>query len=249
MLAAALACGRGAVVSHLSAAALLDLRDQAPVVVDVIACGEAGRTIDGIRRHHVPRPKGGEAGACDGVPCTSPSRTLVDLAGVLGERALRAVTERAAVDGILDLHGIDEILAARRRRGARLLRRILREWQPRETVQSQRKRHPDLRSELEARLLMLLTRADLPAPRCNRPLQAGGKRFVVDFLWPEQRVVVETDGRRFHGHAAAFERDRFRDRTLQAAGYRVVRITYAQIEREAELVAATIRHLLSGDFG
>jgi len=73
--------------------------------------------------------------------------------------------------------------------------------------------------------------------------------FEVDFLWPHQRLVVETDGERFHDNPPAFERDRKRDRILQLHGYRIVRFTHAQIEKEPDAVITTIRRLLAADFG
>lgn len=72
-----------------------------------------------------------------------------------------------------------------------------------------------------------------------------GSVIEVDFLWPEQSVVVETDGERFHDNPFAFERDRRRDRELQLRGYRVVRFTYRHIEEEPDAVISTIRRLLA----
>jgi very-short-patch-repair endonuclease len=252
MLAATLACDREAVVSHRTAAALLGLRDQAPSVVDVISRGEAGRRIDGIRCHRTSFPGAEEVGRCDGVPCTSPSRTLVDLAGMLGERSLRRLVERAAVLRLLDVTAIERSLAARRRRGAPALRAILREWrgdEPSGTSVSGPREPPRLRSELEARLHALIAASGLPPPRCNSRVEADAEVVEVDFLWPSQRLVVEADGRRFHDDPLAFERDRRRDRALQLAGYRVVRFTHAQIAREPAAVVAAIRRLLAGDIG
>jgi very-short-patch-repair endonuclease len=249
MLAATLACGDGAVVSHLTAATLLDLRDRTPVVIDVIARGQSGRGIDGIRCHHVPPPQAGERGRCRGVPCTSPSRTIIDLAGTLGERPLRHLVERAAVLRLLDSTAIDESLAQRRRRGGQLLRSILRSWRPTGAPSPVRSAPPLLRSELEARLLMLVGATDLPQPRCNAKVETDAGSFVVDFLWPSHRIVVETDGWRFHDDPIAFERDRRRDRALQASGYRVVRITHLQIEEEPQAVISSIRRLLAREVG
>lgn len=251
MQAAVLACGEGAVVSHRTAAALLGLQERAPVVVDVIAPREAGRTIAGIRRHHVVPPLGSEVGACDAIPCTSPSRTLVDLAGLLGARSLRRAVERAAVLGMLDAAATAECLARERRRGAPVLRAILSEWKPeRGDGTGRRDEHsPRLRSVLEAHLLTLLSAAGLPDPLCNQGIEADGRRIEVDFIWPGQQLVVEVDGRRFHEGPAAFERDRARDQALQLSGYRVVRFTHAQIESEPEAVTSTIRRLLAAEFG
>ena len=125
-----------------------------------------------------------------------------------------------------------------------MLRRILADWRQDESAGPGRTRKPDLRSELEARLLSLIAAARLPAPRCNERVVADGAAFVVDFFWPERRLVVETDGERFHSHPSAFESDRLRDRALQLAGYRVVRFTYRQVEREPEAVVVAICRLL-----
>jgi very-short-patch-repair endonuclease len=256
MLGATLACGDGAVVSHRTAAALLGLLDRAPVVVDVISPRESGRGIEGIRRHHAPPPRGGEVGHCNGIPCTSPTRTIVDLAGILGERSLRHVVERATVLRILDVSAIEQLLARKRRRGAPALRSILRPWRGASISQSFKRGGvgsavPEapikLRSELEARLLALIRASDLPTPTCNQRVDAGDGNAVieVDFLWPAQRVVVETDGETFHGNPLAFERDRKRDRELQLSGYRVIRFTYRQIEEESDAVISAIRRLLA----
>jgi very-short-patch-repair endonuclease len=92
------------------------------------------------------------------------------------------------------------------------------------------------RSELERRMLRLIREAGLPAPLVNHPLGP----YLIDFLWPEQRLIVETDGYATHGHREAFERDRQRDATLQAAGYAVLRFTWRRITREPIRVAALL---------
>jgi hypothetical protein len=243
MMAAVLACGDGTVVSHVSAAALLDLHDRAPAAVDVIAPGQGGRTIAGIRSHNVRRPRENEVVGRAGIPCTTPARTLVDLAGVLGERSLRATVERAAVQGTLDLRAIEEVIAGGKRRGAPRLREILCGWS---AIRTEGERVGGrLRSELEARLLALIGAAGLPIPISNQVIQVEGSCVEVDLLWPAQRLIVETDGRRYHDHQVAFERDRRRDRLLQLAGYRVIRVTAAQIEGEPAGVLGAIRRFLA----
>lgn len=246
MQSAILACGAGTLVSHRSAGDLLGLLETGPRVIDVISPEAGGRQIDGIRRHDVPRPDSTEAGKCDGVPCTSPSRTLVDLAGILGETSLRKAVERSAVQAALDVDGTERVLAKHRRRGAPLLRRILREW-PRD--EAGRREPPDLRSELEARFLALISAAELPSPECNRILEVDGRRLMVDFLWRKLRFVVETDGRHTHDNAAAFERDRLRDRVLQLGGYRVTHFTYRQVELEPDSIVSAMRRLLGNSIG
>jgi hypothetical protein len=250
MLAATFACGPESVVSHRTAASLLGLQDRSPALVEVIAPGQSGRGMDGIRRHRVPVPHRQEAGHLGVIPCTSPARTIVDLAGMLSDRSLRRVVEQAAVLRILDVSGIERSLAERRRRGAPMLRSILREWRPPTTESGPGRANPPiLRSPLEAQLLGLIAASDLPPPACNHKIAIRSERIEVDFLWPEQRLVVETDGKRFHDNPLAFERDRKRDRVLQLRGYRVVHFTHAQIEKEPDSVISAIRHMLRADFG
>jgi len=237
MLAAVLACGEGSVVSHGTAAALLGLWERPPADLDVIAPVQAGRKIDGIRRRYVPPPSPGDALIHEGVPCTNPSRTIVDLASAFGERSLLSAVEQAAVLHLLDVSAIDAVLTGHRRRGSRLLRRILEDWRPLPAA-------PRVRSPLEAKLLPLIVSRGLPTPLINHKMTIVGRTLEVDCLWPEQRVVVEADGRKFHDNPAAFERDRRRDRNLQVAGYRVLRITWAQVDQEPEATLTAIRRLL-----
>ena len=97
------------------------------------------------------------------------------------------------------------------------------------------------RSPLEDRLLPLIRRARLPEPLVNHRVGP----YTVDFFWPDQRVIVETDGYATHGHRDAFERDRAQDAALTAAGYVVLRFTYLQVEREPHNVIAAIAAALS----
>jgi predicted transcriptional regulator of viral defense system len=101
---------------------------------------------------------------------------------------------------------------------------------------------PDLaRSELERRFLALCHRQELPLPEVNVRIDA----FLVDFLWREQRLVVETDGYRHHGTRSAFESDRERDVRLKLLGYSVLRFTHRQVRDDPERVAAAVTSLLA----
>ena len=97
-----------------------------------------------------------------------------------------------------------------------------------------------IRSELEERFQDFLIRAGLPLPQTNVVIEG----YEVDCVWPEQRVIVELDGHATHSPAYAFELDRARDRRLEAAGWRVIRITWRQLEQEEDLVEADLRRLL-----
>jgi very-short-patch-repair endonuclease len=96
------------------------------------------------------------------------------------------------------------------------------------------------RSLLEERFLRLCAQAGIPRPQVNVTVEG----LTVDFMWPLPRLIAETDGRRYHHHDRAFERDRLRDQRLLAAGWRVVRFTYRQVTREPGSVIAVLRNLM-----
>lgn len=241
LMAAVLACGKGTVVSHRSAGALLKLIDEGPVVIDVIASGSRGRKIDGIRFHRVRPPRLEETGTVAGIPCTSPARTLVDLAGTVGEWRLRSAFDQAAQRRVLDIAAIEASIDPRRR-GMKGLLALVEKWRDAAPLTKTRGK---LKSPLEAKVLPLLVQRDLPAPLINAPVEIANGRIEVDFLWREQRFVVEADSRDFHGTAVAFERDRWRDRELMRAGYSVLRVTHKEAEHEAEAVVDTVASRLT----
>ncbi len=237
LLAAVLACGDGSVVSHGTAAALLGLWENEPRLVDVIAPVEAGRKIDGICRRHVPPPFPRDRWLYEGVPSTSPSRTIVDVSGILREPLLGRTIEQAAVNGMLDVPEIDAILAGPRRRGSPRLRGLLDDW----------RRYPRamrIRSPMEAKLLPLLTRYEIPIPHVNERIEVGGERFEIDFRWPPQRLCVETDGGRYHDHPVAQARDSHRNRVLRRHGYRVHRLSWDDLEVRPAATMAELSRLL-----
>ena len=176
-----------------------------------------------------------------GIPCTSPARTLVDLAGVVGEWTLRGAFERAARRNMLDLAAIEASIDPRRR-GMKVLMKLIEEWRGAAPLLGKRGK---LKSPLEAKVLPLIVQRNLPPPLFNVPVQLANGRIEVDFLWPDHRFALEADSRDFHGTAVAFERDRWRDRELMRAGYSVLRVTNRQAEHEAGEVAATVAARLS----
>jgi very-short-patch-repair endonuclease len=238
MRAATLSCGGDSYVSHRSAAELHGLAERGPVLIDLISANQAGRQIDGVRWHRSAAPRPDEVTTVSGIPCTAVARTLVDLAGAVGERALRGFIEEAAVQRSLDLGAIDRVLRRGRRRGAPRLRALLAAWRTDGGADAK------LRSRLEARLRSRLAGCGLPLPRSNVMLDVAGTQIEVDFLWDDHRLVVETDGGATHSTPSAFQRDRLRDQLLVAAGYRVVRITWRQLELESDEVVTRIRTML-----
>jgi very-short-patch-repair endonuclease len=227
-LAAVLACGDSALLSHRSAAGLWGLMPSRASPVDVTAKpGRRGRA--GIISHE-GRVHAGERATRDGIPVTSVPRTLFDLAEVTDEAHLRRTFEEADRLNLLRMAALERI--CERGRGRRALRPIRRLMAQARTGAT--------RSSLEDRFVAFCREHRLPAPVINAPLLG----FEVDALWPRERLVVELDGFAFHHHRAAFERDRARDAILQAAGYRVIRLTHRRLVQEGSAVAEELRRLL-----
>jgi very-short-patch-repair endonuclease len=226
-MAAVLAYGPSALLSHHSAAAVWGISAPNPGSVDVIVPATARRSRPGIRVHRTNRTHSLNAAVKDGLPLTNPARTLLDLAPLLPQHDLDRATEQAQVLGLASHHDIEALLD-QGARGTKALRAALHD-------------EPSLtRSEAERRFRQLIRAARLPRPETNARV-AG---YEVDFLWRSHRLVVEVDGFTYHGSRAAFERDRTRDADLMAAGYRVVRFTWRQITCEPHAVVAQLAALL-----
>ncbi len=174
--AALLACGESAVVSHGTAAALWGLQDRWPALIDITVSCQTGRKIDGVRCRRCRYPTVDEIAVREGVTRTTPARTLVDNAGLLGTPSLRRMVERAAVLKLLDLHALRIALArAKGRRGIKALQLILEDWLTEDDSVA------DLRSDFEALVLPRLLARGLPRPVCNKRLVVDGHRIVPDF--------------------------------------------------------------------
>jgi very-short-patch-repair endonuclease len=225
-MAAMLACGERAAVSHRSAAVLWELLapQRGPIHVTVPT---QRRSRAAIRAHHSPLPST-DVTRRHGIRITTPARTLADLAASADEREL----ERAVAEALRRRLVSERALRAEARRGrpgASALRAVL-DAGPAFT-----------RSEAERRMLALIRAAGLPRPEAN----ARVGRYEVDLLWPAERLIVEVDGYAFHGGRRSFELDRARDRALTTAGYRVLRFTWRAIEGEKEAVVASVAAALA----
>jgi hypothetical protein len=234
MVAAVLASGPGAVLSHRSAGiwwGLLPLG--AAVRIDVsVPRGRRGAT--GVRTHRPRSLDAQDATYHDGIPITSVARTLLDLAATARPRELERALAQAERMQRYDGAAIAGVLArSNGHQGAGRLARAA--WT-----------EPALtRSELERRFLDIVDRAALPRPRVNVPLDAPDHgRIEVDFHWPKHRLIVETDGEESHGTHQAFTQDRRRDAALAAAGHRVVRFTWRDVTLDTERVERRLRKLL-----
>jgi predicted transcriptional regulator of viral defense system/very-short-patch-repair endonuclease len=230
-IAAVLACGPRAVLSHESAAWLWGFLPRCPTEPEV-SVPNTGRARVGIRAHRVRPFARGEIGTLEGIPVTSWARTLLDLAATGRGRRLQQAIEKAERLDRLDLAQIDDLL--RRRRGASGTRRL------REGVEIYR--DPAFsRARSELLFLDLVKRAGLRRPALNT-FVAG---YEIDAYWETERFAVEVDGWDTHRTRKAFEADPLRQEDLKLAGIDSIRVTARRIEREPKVVGQRLRKLLA----
>jgi len=232
-LAAVLAVGPGAVLSHRDAAGLHGVRPANHARIDVSTTGWAGSSVK-IAVHRTRSLDARDTTTVHGIPVTTVARTLVDLATIVPHDHLVSAIKQAERQRTFDLRQVDAAMArtrGRRGRGHRALREAIAE---RAALEGHRTRSP-----LEDAFLRVVGRARLPLPSTNAIVEG----FEVDAVWATARIAVELDGWQDHGTRHAFERDRERDATLTAAGWRVVRFTYHQVTQRPDLVLSTLRRL------
>jgi very-short-patch-repair endonuclease len=232
-MAAVLAAGPSAMLSHTSALRAWKLIGAGPLrPFHVTLLGGQVRRRPGIVFHHARTLGDTERTVLDGVPITSPVRTLVDGAGMLGSRELAkaiASAERLSLVAPAELAELAE--RYRGRRGMTLLRTLIGADSDRAFT----------RSEAEERCLALIRRAGLPSPHTNVPVGP----YELDFFWPDANVAVEVDGWAFHGTRSRFENDRRKDNWLRGRGIEVVRLTWRQITREPVASAVQVGQALA----
>ena len=218
-LAAVLACGPEAVLSHRSAAVLWNLLGANTELPIHVTAPSHRRAPAGVQLHCSVTSQFLHRHA---IAVTAPASTLIDLAATAPREELERALEEARLQRLVTDGELRQ--GVRCRSGARALRELL-------------EREPSFtRSEAERRLLSLPRRARLPKPHTN--VRVAGHE--VDALWPHQCLVIEVDGFAFHSSREAFERDRARDADLQAHGYRVMRVTWRQLTTRPEELAARL---------
>jgi very-short-patch-repair endonuclease len=232
-MAAHLACGPSSVLSHRSVAVLCQLLPALELLepVEVLVRGRE-RHRPGIVVRRAGNLRNDEITKLDGIPISTATRTIVDLAATVSARELEQALAQALALRLTTRTKLERALGgANGRRGTALLGELL-HGQAALT-----------RSEAEERLLGLVRRAQLPEPATNARI-AG---FEVDFLWRAAKLVVEMDGYAYHADASAFEKDRQRDFVLTATGLRVVRVTWKQLVQQPEVVLARLAQSLGQD--
>jgi very-short-patch-repair endonuclease len=226
-IAAVLAAGAGAVLSHTSAAAAWDLRPVGSGVVHITVPGDGGRRRRaGLRIHRSVTLAPSDTTRYRAIPVTTPLRTVIDLAATLRGRSLEHVLDLAEQRGLVDFAELHQ------RTIPSALRAVLCRYTAGTTV---------TRSEMEERFLALCDDHGLPRPNVNVRIEGE----EVDFVWPAARLIVEVDGYRYHRSPSQFETDRERDVKLAVAGWQVLRFTWAKITGRAPWVAAAISNRLA----
>lgn len=235
-LAAVLAVGPGAVLSHRDAAGLHDLRPANHERIDVTTTRRGRGSQSRITVHHTTQLHPLDVTTRRGVPVTSVARTIVDLASVVAKDSLAKAVNQAERQQTFDLNGVEAVLGRTTGRcgnGHAKLRAVLAETAAHGLHVT--------RSELEDRFLALLQRHGLPRPKTN--VWIGP--FQVDALWPTHRLAVELDGWKDHRTRRAFQHDRTKANALQAKGLRVLRYTYDDVVRRPAEVTRDLRGFLT----
>ncbi|MBA3867497.1 MAG: type IV toxin-antitoxin system AbiEi family antitoxin domain-containing protein [Solirubrobacterales bacterium] len=232
-MAAILACGEGALLSHRSAGALYGITEERRGVTEVSVPRRGKRTRPGIKVHNRPGLRVVDIGTLHGIPVTSPVQTMLDLATVLGPYGLERTVNEADKREVIDPETLRMALDARvGEPGVRRLRSLL----DRDTF---------LLSDSDLELLFrpIAAAAGLPRPLTKDWVNG----FEVDFHWPGLGLVVETDGWRYHRTPAVQRRDAIRDQTHTAAGLTTLRFSHWQVKYDPghvqAILAATATHL------
>jgi len=232
-MAAVLACGPEAFLSHRTALALWDLQQKESGAIEVTVRGPGKPGPHGVLVRCTRVLAGHDVTEVDGIPVTSLAWTMVDYAATATQRQVRSVLEALERRRIYIGRELDELLErTQNRKGVRTLRKAIAE------ITGPAPWH---QSVLEDRFHELVRGSDLPDYEANVLVEGE----LVDALWRKQRVIVELDGFAFHKSRAQFEADRRRDAKLTVAGYRILRVTQQRLQNEPEAVLAEIRALLA----
>jgi very-short-patch-repair endonuclease len=225
-MAAVLSCGPEALLGCRSAAQLWGLVDRPPPAIEIVVPAHVIRRRPGIRVRRQTHLSSEDRDERRGIPVTSPTATLIDLAAQAGRERTEAAVNAADRLGLIDPEELRAVLAAiSPRPGLRVLREIL-------------GRHTFTRTDsaLERQFLRLVRKVGLPMPKT----QAQVNGFRVDFHWPQLGLVVETDGLRYHRTPAQQARDLRREQVHAAAGLATLRFSAAQVRDEPARVRATL---------
>jgi len=226
------AAGAGSSLSFHSSAVRQKWSDVEPSL-HVSVPTTAGRVARGFVLHRVEPFHPDDVHEDDGMRCTTLPRTLLDLATVVEPRAIERTIAEAQFRREYSERALRRLVdRSRGRRGVGVLSTILAEHGIERTITN---------LELEERYLKLSRRAGFPMPLVNHWVEVPGGRFKCDFVYPDARLIVETDGRGSHTRDLQFEEDRRRDSILKLGGWEVIRFTWLQVVKQPEWVASTVK--------
>ncbi|MEX2194676.1 MAG: type IV toxin-antitoxin system AbiEi family antitoxin domain-containing protein [Thermoleophilaceae bacterium] len=234
-MAAVLAGGRGAVLSHRSAAALWGILADGRRTIEVTVSRD--RRPRARIQVHVSVVPPDERTVVDGIPVTTVPRTLFDLAAVVTRRQVERAWHEADVARLWDALSLPDLLARYpRRRGSATVRAVL---------DTRLADVPVTRNEFEERFVLFVAETALTQPEMNAIITVAGRTFEIDALWRAERLAVELDSYGVHGTRGKFESDRERDRILQVAGLRTARVTWRQLTGAPAALERDLRALLA----
>lgn len=240
LVAAVLGSGARAVASHRSAAWLHGLRDTPRSRPEVTVPGRRLPLLGGVIRHRTDTLEAPDVTSVRRIPCTSVARTLLDLGAVVPFEVVELATQDALIRNLataVDLVCVLERVGGRGRRGTAALRAVVRASLPPEGIESR----------LELDLLRLVECSFVPPPVVQHEIALpGGGRARLDLAWPELRVAVEADGRRWHSTRRDFERDLTRSRAITAAGWRHYRYGWTDVHQRPAAVRAELETVFAG---
>lgn len=228
----------GGAASHLSAGSLHGLIAEPGRPQVTVRRSTSGRR-PGVTVHRLADLDSGDLTRREGILCTNPTRTCIDLGACMSEARLERVIDRALHHGLTHIDRLAlRLLQLGRsgRPGTVRVRSVLRRLDPGLAPSE---------SELESLLIQVLRRHGLPDPVRQHRVEVGGRRFRLDLCYPERRIALESDGFAHHGHREAFEHDRVRQNLLVLAGWRVLRFTWRQICADPTDVANQVRNALA----
>jgi very-short-patch-repair endonuclease len=230
-MAAVLACGDGAVLSHSSAAALWRIGFEQRSVIELSLPSLSHREIPELRIHRRPSLGARDVTTEYGIPVTTPVQTIIDMSLRLDRPGVERMINEADKYNLTHPPQLRKALDARiGEPGVATLRHIL-----------DRRTFRLTKEELERRFLPLTAKAGLHAPLTGQIVN----EFEVDFYWPDLGLVVETDGLRYHRTPAEQARDRLRDQAHTAAGLAQLRFTHEQVRYEPEYVVRILAQTAS----
>jgi len=236
VMARVLWAGNGAVASHRTAGVLwkLDGFDRGPVEISVPRSRQSGRGV-----HRKTDLAKADTTWSDGIPVTTPARTLIDLASVVSAGRVEAAMESALRSGLTSVDQIQrrlDRLSRRGRRGLAVMRALL----------AQRQARPPTDSLLETRFLQALRHADLPEPVRQHRVYVGGRLIArVDLAYPERRLFIELDGWTTHSALESFVADRRRQNRLVALGWQPLRFTWEDVTTGIAAAIGVVRAALT----